>query len=154
MRYALELAASFHDLGKKREIWQRSIGNPNPQDWYAKSGAAWKPLEITGYRHEFGSLLDVQHKPEFQNLNEETEQLVLHLIAVHHGRGRPHFPRAEAFDPDRPQSDAERIAVEVPQRFARLQRKYGRWGLAYLESLLRAADIEASAKPSAAKDQS
>ena len=30
-----------------------------------------------------------------------------------------------------------------------LQRKYGRWGLAYLESLLRAADWAASAEPSA-----
>jgi CRISPR-associated endonuclease/helicase Cas3 len=29
-----------------------------------------------------------------------------------------------------------------------LQRKFGRWGLAYLESLLRAADYAASAKPS------
>jgi len=35
------------------------------------------------------------------------------------------------------------------QFFARLQRKYGRWGLAYLESLLRAADYAASANPSA-----
>ena len=42
----------------------------------------------------------------------------------------------------------EEIAAEVPQRFARLQRKYGRWGLAYLESLLRAADWAASANPS------
>jgi hypothetical protein len=37
----------------------------------------------------------------------------------------------------------------VPRRFARLQRKYGRWGLAYLESLPRAADWAASANPSA-----
>jgi CRISPR-associated endonuclease/helicase Cas3 len=36
------------------------------------------------------------------------------------------------------------IAREAPGRFARLQRKYGRWGLAYLESLVRAADALAS----------
>jgi len=36
------------------------------------------------------------------------------------------------------------LAREVPVRFARLERKYGRWGLAYLESLVRAADAIAS----------
>ena len=30
------------------------------------------------------------------------------------------------------------MSLETPRRFAQLQRKYGRWGLAYLESLLRA----------------
>ena len=35
-------------------------------------------------------------------------------------------------------------ALLTPRRFARLQRKYGRWGLAYLESLVRAADYAAS----------
>ena len=78
------------------------------------------------------------------------QDLILHLIAVHHGYGRPHFP-PKAFDPERPDAVAAKVAAEVPQRFARLQRKYGRWGLAYLESLLRAADYAASAKPSAAR---
>ena len=44
--------------------------------------------------------------------------------------------------------DVATIASEIPRRFARLQREYGRWGLAYLESLLRAADYAASASPS------
>ena len=35
----------------------------------------------------------------------------------------------------------ESVVKDVPSRFARLQSKYGRWGLAYLESILRAADI-------------
>ena len=76
------------------------------------------------------------------------KDLALHLIAAHHGRARPHFATDEAFDPERPMSDAEALAIETPRRFARLQRKYGRWGLAYLESLLRAADWAASAAPS------
>jgi CRISPR-associated endonuclease/helicase Cas3 len=73
---------------------------------------------------------------------------VLHLIAVHHGRGRPHFPEDEAFDPSYSPAEADAMAAAVPQRFARLQRQYGRWGLAYLESILRAADWAASANPS------
>jgi len=148
---AIALAAKWHDLGKRRELWQRSIGNPNPTDWYAKSGRGWRPHEITDYRHEFGSLLDVLAEEEFIALNDkpELQDLVLHLIAAHHGRGRPHFPQDEAFDPHRPQGETDAKAAEVPRRFARLQRKYGRWGLAYLESLLRAADWTASAEPSA-----
>jgi CRISPR-associated endonuclease/helicase Cas3 len=77
------------------------------------------------------------------------KELVLHLVAAHHGRGRPHFPADEAFDPQATFAENFRLAAEVPQRFARLQRRYGRWGLAYLESLLRAADWDASANPSA-----
>lgn len=148
---ALVLAARFHDLGKKRRLWQRSIGNPlpkvpKPADWLAKSGRGMRPIEVTDYRHEFGSLLDVQRQPEFIALPDEQKDLVLHLIATHHGRGRPHFPAEEAFDPEN--RDTNGLPSEVPRRFARLQRQYGRWGLAYLESLLRAADWAASANPS------
>jgi CRISPR-associated endonuclease/helicase Cas3 len=149
LQRALILAAKFHDWGKKREMWQRSIGNPNPQDWYAKSGRPWKPRDINeNYRHEFGSLLDAESDPEFQDLSSEQRDLVRHLIAAHHGRGRPHFPEQEAFDPEPKCADVAAHAAEVPRRFARLQRKYGRWGLAYLESLLRAADYAASVNPS------
>jgi CRISPR-associated endonuclease/helicase Cas3 len=148
LQKVLELAGRFHDLGKRREVWQRSIGNPSPTDWHAKSGKDWKPLDITDYRHEFGSLLDLRDESEFQQLNNDMKDLVLHLIAAHHGRGRPHFPAEEAFDPEPKVKDVAGAAADVPRRFARLQRKYGRWGLAYLESLLRAADYAASARPS------
>jgi CRISPR-associated endonuclease/helicase Cas3 len=149
----LIVAAKFHDLGKKRELWQRSIGNPIPTNWHAKSGGTWKSREITDYRHEFGSLLDVLRNDEFRAEidglpSDDARELALHLIAAHHGRGRPHFPADEVFDPHHHTESSQEVAREVPRRFARLQRKYGRWGLAYLESLLRAADIDASAKPS------
>jgi CRISPR-associated endonuclease/helicase Cas3 len=150
VKRAIIVAAKLHDLGKKRIVWQRSIGNPNPTDWHAKSGKGWRPQEFTGYRHEFGSLLDVESDDEFKALAEkpDVQDLILHLIAAHHGRGRPHFPSDEAFDPEKPEPLADETAREVPRRFARLQRRFGRWGLAYLESLLRAADIAASINPS------
>ena len=66
------------------------------------------------------------------------------MIAAHHGRARPHFIADEAFDSEYTEETATAIAREVPRRFARLQRKYGRWGLAYLESLVRAADVLAT----------
>jgi CRISPR-associated endonuclease/helicase Cas3 len=70
--------------------------------------------------------------------------LALHMVAAHHGRARPHFPDEEAFDPKYPEAVAESAADEVAARFVRLQKRYGRWGLAYLESLLRAVDVRAS----------
>jgi CRISPR-associated endonuclease/helicase Cas3 len=142
---AVRMAARWHDLGKNRQIWQRAVGNREyPQTVLAKSGGKMPPLDLNRYRHELGSLIDVQENTEFNELDETARDLVLHLIAAHHGRARPHFPAEEIFDPEQSASVVERIARETPQRFARLQRKYGRWGLAYLESLLRAADIMAS----------
>ena len=151
LQQAIVVAAKMHDFGKQREVWQRSIGNPNPKGppWYAKSGRTWTPRELTGYRHEFGSLIDAKAHADFGTLSPEMRELVLHIIATHHGRGRPHFSVEEAFDPQRPLAAQVEVARETPQRFARLQRKYGRWGLAYLESLLRAADYAASANPTA-----
>jgi CRISPR-associated endonuclease/helicase Cas3 len=84
---------------------------------------------------------------EFIELSPEMQDLVLHLIAAHHGRARPHFPVEEAFDSKHEGLATAELAIETPRRFARLQRKYGRWGLAYIESLVRAADYFASANP-------
>jgi CRISPR-associated endonuclease/helicase Cas3 len=154
---AVILAAWVHDLGKNRECWQRSIGNRNyPEQVYAKSGRLpdGTLLHSSGflkdYRHEFGSVLDVldekhPHHVDFVRLSHEMQELVLHLVAAHHGRARPHFPMDESNDLERDNQAAAALAIETPRRFARLQHKYGRWGLAYLESLVRAADYAVSA---------
>lgn len=139
----IALAAEWHDLGKNRRVWQRSIGNTRAEV-LAKSGPGMRPREITRYRHEFGSLIDVIELPAFLALGPEQRELVLHMIAAHHGRARPHFPLDEAFDPEQPTSRVVEVARAVPRRFAALQSRYGRWGLAYLESLVRAADAQAS----------
>lgn len=148
LRRPLLIAARFHDLGKWRDVWQRSIGNTDTNNPLAKSGASGVLHGLNGYRHEFGSLLDIEMKEDFKNLAPGEQELALHLITTHHGRGRPYFPEDESSDPQRGEDVVSRVAREIPRRFARLQRKYGRWGLAYLESLLRAADYAASAKPS------
>lgn len=153
MVLAIALAGRLHDLGKKREIWQRSIGNFEPGVWLAKSTGRMNFSIRTPYRHEFGSLLDVCGEPEFRCLPDEMQDLVLHLIAAHHGRGRPHFDSEETRDPERGGAEASAMAGEVARRFARLQQRYGRWGLAYLESLLRAADYAASANPTESPEE-
>lgn len=146
----LILAARLHDLGKNRAQWQHNLGNRtyNPADSetiLAKSAAGMSPRGVAEhYRHEFGSLRDATARTDFTSLKDEERDVVLHLIAAHHGRARPHFPGAEIFDYAGNDGVADR-AAEVPRRFARLQKRFGRWGLAWLESLLRAADYAASA---------
>ena len=147
LRGAVVLAAQFHDLGKDRNNWQQGIGNEAyPEKKWAKSSKRLAMTERSKYRHELGSVLDVTTRPEFLALTSDLQELVLHLIAAHHGRARPHFPEEEAFDHEPNGRDVPGTTAAVPVRFAKLQRKYGRWGLAYLESLVRAADILASQK--------
>jgi CRISPR-associated endonuclease/helicase Cas3 len=144
---AVILAAAYHDVGKDRERWQNSIGNRDyPDVKWAKSRRYTASGERLSYRHEFGSILDVQDEPTFQRLADDTKDLVLHLMGAHHGRARPHFNARECLDDKHPTQVNRDFAVEVPRRFARLQRRFGRWGLAYLESLVRTADYQASAK--------
>lgn len=152
---AVVLAATWHDLGKQRALFQRILGNVDPSVVLSKSGKRNGRI-AENYRHEFGSLLDAEREADFRSLDSHLRDVVLHLIAAHHGRARPHFPvdpssdplLDETFDPECDLDATTAAAIEVPRRFARLQRRYGRWGLAYLESLLRAADWAASAEPS------
>jgi CRISPR-associated endonuclease/helicase Cas3 len=152
---ALALAARWHDAGKTRAVWQRYARNGNPAAPVAKSPRYLHPKALGGYRHELGSLLDAARPAGAAGLpmdeasdvtevaNHPERDLILHLIATHHGWGRPHF-ESMAFDRERLTTENETVAVEVMQRFGRLQQRFGRWGLAWLESLLRCADIAAS----------
>ena len=136
---ALVLAAWLHDDGKAAERWQNAM-NARRDDGcpYAKTRGGGNPRLLEGYRHEFGSLL----KAEEQDLPDDTRELILHLIAAHHGNARPTISPAgcEAGPP----SVLESKAGDAALRFARLQKRYGPWGLAWREALLRAADQSAS----------
>ena len=140
IRRAVALAAAWHDNGKDRDIWQRAVSRKPDEKPVGKSGGSMR--RVAGdYRHEFGSLR------EFVDANDgktdpDVFDLAMHLIAAHHGRGRPHFSRG-GFDPEARIRSSD-IAAEVIRRFGRLQRKYGHWRLASLENLLRCADAMAS----------
>lgn len=138
---ALVTAARWHDRGKDRPVWQRYARNTEGAEPLAKARRYLHPRALGGYRHEFGSLLEAMTDSELDSCAER--DLVLHLIAAHHGWARPHFePRS--YDTTLTSSENDAAACEVMRRFGRLQNRFGRWGLAWLESLVRCADIAAS----------
>lgn len=132
-------AAGQHDLGKDRPWWQRAVGRV-AQPAVAKSDHSRFDHKINrGYRHELGSVADLHDAKVPDSVDRE---LCLHLVAAHHGHARPGF-RAEAAGPLL--TDAVKRALnETPTRFAKLQAKYGWWALAWLEALVKAADVLAS----------
>ena len=130
---ALVVAAELHDDGKAAERWQRAM-NARDDGIYAKTEGGGNPRLLEGYRHEFGSLL----KAEQQDLPDGMRDLILHLIAAHHGYARP-LIGCEGCEVG-PPSYLESKAGDAALRFARLQKAYGPWGLAWREAILRAAD--------------
>jgi CRISPR-associated endonuclease/helicase Cas3 len=134
-RAMLAAAARLHDAGKASDTWQDAFGAPRDGRPYAKTATRWiNQALLDGYRHEFGSLPAAEADPALCALPLELRDLALHLIAAHHGGARPLIRHG---------GDVAR-AAEVALRFARLQRRWGPWGLAWWEALLRAADAEAS----------
>jgi CRISPR-associated endonuclease/helicase Cas3 len=137
------LAASGfrHDLGKARDWWQKAIGNFTTEYFAKSNNSSFDHSFNQGYRHEFGSLVESLEDELLKG--HDQRDLILHLIASHHGYARPHFPE-RAFDRNQPRPLNQQIAHEALLRFNRLQRQYGWWQLAYLEAVLKAADALAS----------
>jgi len=138
----LEIAGRFHDEGKRHDKWQNAFNAPRAGRPYAKTPGPINQALLDGYRHEFASLAAVERDAEFKALPDDLQDLALHLIAAHHGFARPNISTSGC--PDAPPSALEERARQVALRFARLQRQWGPWGLAWWESLLRAADQQAS----------
>ncbi len=129
-------AARAHDLGKNCPWWQRAIGVAGPPP-LAKSGRSGFDHAVNaGYRHELGSLLDLLQQ------NAPPTDLVAHLVATHHGHGRPSFA-VNAAGPATV-GNREDVIGAAARRFANLHQQFGAWQLAYLEAVVKAADALAS----------
>ncbi|MBI4491446.1 MAG: type I-U CRISPR-associated helicase/endonuclease Cas3, partial [Chloroflexi bacterium] len=137
----LAIAAGQHDRGKRANRWQRAF-NAETDGVYAKTRGPVNTALLDGYRHEFGSLPLAAEDARLRALPEDLQDLALHLIAAHHGLARPLIGTGGC--EDAPPSALEGRAQEVALRFARLQKRWGPWGLAWWEALLRAADQQAS----------
>jgi CRISPR-associated endonuclease/helicase Cas3 len=142
----LAIAARLHDEGKKAARWQEAFSAARGQSddvvVMAKTRGPLNVQRLDGYRHEFGSLPHAEADEQLRQLPDELRSLVLHLIVAHHGFGRP-WITTRGCD-DAPPSALQTRAREVALRYAALQEDWGPWGLAYLETLLRAADQQAS----------
>ena len=137
----LVVAAGLHDEGKRHERWQRAFNAPRDGKIYAKTKGPINVKRLEHYRHEFGSLPCAERDGKFKALPPDLQELALHLVATHHGWSRPVIPTCGS---DGPPSVLEERALDVALRFARLQKRWGPWGLAWWEALLRAADQQAS----------
>lgn len=109
-----------------------------------------------GTRHECYSVAIVQKNNDLVNNNVRMDLdmlLLYHLIGSHHGRGRPFLPSINEdgtrilnydfngviinFDG---KHGLEKLDSGWTEHFWELVRKYGYWGLAYLEAMVRLAD--------------
>jgi CRISPR-associated endonuclease/helicase Cas3 len=136
----LQVAARLHDEGKRAKRWQEAFRAP-PNEAYAKTTSRPSLKLLEGYRHELGSLPYAERHERLRALDQPLRELALHLIAAHHGHARPLIRTQGAEEP--PTRLVER-AQEIASCFARLEKRWGPWGLAWWEALLRAADQQAS----------
>ena len=156
---AVARAGLLHDLGKANprfQAWLRG-GNSwlfNAEDfgaYLAKSGNV--NSRSSGVRHELYSVRLAENAEGILSEDKELRDLILHLIGSHHGYCRPFAPVIEggecedsAFDLDGQlvrwsgPTNLERLDSGVADRYWRLVRRYGWWGLAWLEAMVRLAD--------------
>lgn len=160
---ALELAAKYHDEGKRDLRFQQMLGADPDAEALAKSGhrsvaeayrARSRSALPRGWRHEQLSALMVAASPEKV---EEHRDLVLRIIGCSHGHGRFSFAHdagfllKEGYLPEG--TDYEALKAQATRLFnvgywdnlmEQTSRTYGPYATAYLEAVERAADAQIS----------
>ena len=160
---ALELAAKYHDEGKRDLRFQQMLGADAETGALAKSGhrsvaeayrARSRSALPKGWRHEQLSALMVAASPEKVG---EHRDLVLRIIGCSHGHGRFSFAHdagfllKEGYLPEG--TDYEALKEQATRLFnvgywdnlmEQTSRTYGPYATAYLEAVERAADAQIS----------
>lgn len=160
---ALELAAKYHDEGKRDLRFQQMLGADPDAEALAKSGhrsvaeayrARSRSALPRGWRHEQLSALMVAASPEKVG---EHRDLVLRIIGCSHGHGRFSFAHdagfllKEGYLPEG--TDYEALKEQATRLFnvgywdnlmEQTSRTYGPYATAYLETVERAADAQIS----------
>lgn len=160
---ALELAAKYHDEGKRDLRFQQMLSADAEAGALAKSGrrsvaeayrARSRSALPKGWRHEQLSALMVAASPEKVG---EHRDLVLRIIGCSHGHGRFSFAHdadfllKEGYQPEG--MDYEALKEQATRLFdvgywdnlmEQTSRTYGPYATAYLEAVERAADAQIS----------
>jgi CRISPR-associated endonuclease/helicase Cas3 len=161
LKRTVERAAALHDIGKadpRFQAWLRGGNSVKTEQLIAKSkrsGQNRVAIELArrmagypqGARHELMSTALLTG--DGGDSSEVDFDLLLHLVASHHGRCRPFAPVVKDGDPVTVRHEGrhassdhglERVGSGVTERFWKLTRRYGWYGLAYLEAMVRLAD--------------
>jgi CRISPR-associated endonuclease/helicase Cas3 len=167
---AVELAGRCHDVGKAEPRFQLMLhdgdqlavlvadeplakSGRDPRDPVARTARRLAGLP-RGFRHEAVSarLFDTLTSSQPSLIAGVDVELVRHLIVSHHGKARPLLPglidaaaRETRVDIDGQEVMVDKESNQVdwtqPARFEALNERYGWWGLAFLETLVRLADM-------------
>ncbi|MBC7230275.1 MAG: type I-U CRISPR-associated helicase/endonuclease Cas3 [Actinobacteria bacterium] len=173
IREAMCLAALYHDIGKADPRFQIKLHRGNEiaavtsgkllaksttsaRDAKADRFAEMRSGYPKGARHEAQSVALLEARKDILKGLQDGD-LALHLIASHHGYSRPFLP---VFSESEPavlkfefngkvfwgSSDHRLFSLNrgIAERYWKLVRRYGWWGLAYLEAVLRLADHRSS----------
>jgi CRISPR-associated endonuclease/helicase Cas3 len=166
----LRLAAEWHDAGKADIRFQRwlhgggefkALVQPEPlakgtirmPNRTALRQARERAQYPSGTRHELMSVALMRAAGDRVAGRSTDWRLVEHLVASHHGRCRPFAPFVADQTPIDVSYRAEGLIVEassahglarldsgIADGFWELVRRYGWWGLAWLEAIFRLAD--------------
>jgi len=167
LQEVLRESALWHDVGKAHDVFQQTMLHEKPDDisdlelWAKRIGSAYHNRRY--FRHELASALAaIQNDQPF---------LLCYLVAAHHGKARISiraFPEetdarilglqdGDSLHPiNFPKLKLEKTRISLDpfrlgqhsweDRCLALMEEHGPFRLAYLESLLRAADVRASIK--------
>jgi len=155
---AVRAAAAAHDLGKLDPRFQRWL-DPDAQCNEAVAKSRFNPFRAEQRRASAGWPKGGRHEAVSGLLLAKAgpvDELVQHLVVSHHGHGRPMLPTVDDPYPvtfiARVGDDDLEVTADLsipdwnqPARFRHLCERYGVWGLALLEAIVRQADHVASA---------